>query len=577
MGSRLPLGRTLALLLCAAPGLAQVEILQLHGQAAGDGFGWCVAFVGDVDGDGFSDLAIGAPFHDAAGPDAGRVQVVSGRTSQVVRTWDGLAGQPHFGQSICGVGDLDGDGLADVLVGAATWWGDPFGSYSLPPGYAQLISGGSGAVLHTFTGSPGGLNFGYAVAGGRDLDGDGTPDLLVGEPGGADDQGYVYVYSGATFAKIRRDGRTSVRNFGHAICFLGDVDGDGAEDYAVGGPRVENSGGVGFEGRVFAIDGAGGTDLWTKSFGPAYSQLGWSVADVGDVDDDGVHDLLVGDRNAGGGWIVFPGKAYIVLYSGRSGAKIREHPRLAYGGGYGTSVTGLGDLDGDGRGEYVGGEPGWDLAGYWPLRVFEGAGGSKVAQVETPAGPGSSGNPATWIGWGFSLASGDASGDGLADLVVGAPGDDTAGTDAGLVSVQTIVRKAQSYCEAQVNSQGCTPTIFSTGTPSVTANSFRVKASAVLNNKSGLLFWGVAPKQTPFSGGFKCVAPPTVRTPLQNSSGNPPPDDCSGLFSFHWNAAYLASVGLGPGAQVFCQYWSRDAQSASTTNLTDALAFHLEP
>ena len=110
-----------------------------------------------------------------------------------------------------------------------------------------------------------------------------------------------------------------------------------------------------------------------------------------------------------------------------------------------------------------------------------------------------------------------------------------------------------------------------------TSNSLRVKASNVLNNKAGLMFWGAAPKATPFQGGTKCVAAPTKRTPLQDSGGNAPPDDCSGLYSFHFNKPYVNSVGLAPGDTVYAQYWSRDPASASTTGLTDGLSFTLCP
>jgi hypothetical protein len=134
-----------------------------------------------------------------------------------------------------------------------------------------------------------------------------------------------------------------------------------------------------------------------------------------------------------------------------------------------------------------------------------------------------------------------------------------------------------TYCTAKSNSLGCVPTIFATGTPSAVANNFRVKAANVLNNKSGLLFWGFAAKGTPFQGGFLCVQPPTIRTPLQDSAGNAPPDDCSGAYSFHWNASYINAQALAPGQRVFSQYWSRDPASASTTGLTDGLSFLIEP
>lgn len=130
-----------------------------------------------------------------------------------------------------------------------------------------------------------------------------------------------------------------------------------------------------------------------------------------------------------------------------------------------------------------------------------------------------------------------------------------------------------SYCTAKVNSQGCTPSIFSTGSSSIASNSLRVKASNVINNKSGILFWGFAPNAAPFQGGTLCVQAPTIRTPAQSSGGNAPPDDCSGAYSFHFNASYMSGQGIAPGARIYCQYWSRDPASPSTTGLTDALFF----
>jgi hypothetical protein len=77
-----------------------------------------------------------------------------------------------------------------------------------------------------------------------------------------------------------------------------------------------------------------------------------------------------------------------------------------------------------------------------------------------------------------------------------------------------------------------------------------VSASQVLNNKNGLLFWGPSAQASPFAGGTKCIAAPTRRTPLQGSGGNPPPNDCSGSYSFAFDPAYLAQKGLGAGQEV---------------------------
>ena len=137
-----------------------------------------------------------------------------------------------------------------------------------------------------------------------------------------------------------------------------------------------------------------------------------------------------------------------------------------------------------------------------------------------------------------------------------------------------------SYCTAKTNSQGCVPAIGYSGTPSATlAAPFDVTASQVINNKNGLLFYGYWSHNLPFQGGFLCVKAPTLRTPIQNSGGNAGPDDCSGMYSFDFNAHI--QTGLDPrlqfGRTVFAQYWCRDPASASTTGLTDGLRFVIGP
>jgi hypothetical protein len=139
------------------------------------------------------------------------------------------------------------------------------------------------------------------------------------------------------------------------------------------------------------------------------------------------------------------------------------------------------------------------------------------------------------------------------------------------------------YCTAKTNSLGCTSAISSFGSLSASANSgFDVIGRQVLNNKSGLLFYGTSgPAAIAFQGGTLCVQPPIKRTSVQNSAGNPPPNDCSGVYTFDFNV-YLAS-GVDPalvsGANVWLQYWSRDPGFAPPNNvgLTDALTVTIRP
>jgi hypothetical protein len=139
---------------------------------------------------------------------------------------------------------------------------------------------------------------------------------------------------------------------------------------------------------------------------------------------------------------------------------------------------------------------------------------------------------------------------------------------------------AASYCTAKPNSLGCVPSIGSSGSASLSSTSpFLVTASNVLNHKNGLLYYGFSAASAPFQGGVHCVSAPTRRTAVQDSGGNGSGDDCSGSYSFDFNALIDSAVdaNLVQGAVVFCQYWSRDPASPSTTGLTDGLVFTICP
>jgi hypothetical protein len=137
------------------------------------------------------------------------------------------------------------------------------------------------------------------------------------------------------------------------------------------------------------------------------------------------------------------------------------------------------------------------------------------------------------------------------------------------------------YCTAKTNSAGCVPSMGSSGITNLTASQpFTLFATQVLNNKYGLLFYGTSGADSkPFLGGTLCVRSPIRRTPVQWSGGNPPPDDCSGMFSMDFKAYALggADPALVAGASVFAQYWYRDPADAYGSSTTDAVAFTLCP
>jgi hypothetical protein len=162
-------------------------------------------------------------------------------------------------------------------------------------------------------------------------------------------------------------------------------------------------------------------------------------------------------------------------------------------------------------------------------------------------------------------------------LVVGASASATGATGSVYMFDITSLAQPQTYCTAKLNSLGCLPAIASTGVPSATnPNSFAIGVTNVLNNKSGLLVYSTTgAANVPFQGGTLCLATPLKRTPAQNSGGNSGPPDCSGSYSFDFNAYVQSQINpsLLPGVQVWAQFYSRDPGDPFTVGLSDAVTF----
>ena len=130
------------------------------------------------------------------------------------------------------------------------------------------------------------------------------------------------------------------------------------------------------------------------------------------------------------------------------------------------------------------------------------------------------------------------------------------------------------YCTAKLNSLGCTPAIGyggPTSQPLSGANDYDVDVVQLINNKNGIVFYGYAPHNFPFQGGWLCVTPPILRTPVQQTGGNPPPNDCSGQLVLRVNDP--AGVNHAPASVVYFQGWSRDPADPTGfgTSLSDAI------
>jgi hypothetical protein len=319
------------------PFVEPVKIIrEWRGEAAGDQFGWIARNVGDVDGDGVTDIVTSAPTHGTNGNSAGRIYVYSVGTGKLLWTADGQPGD-ELGTGVEGVGDTNGDGIPDVAASG------PAG-----PGVAYIYSGRDGHILHEFRSSRRDEIFGNHVSGAGDIDGDGFADVIIGAPGkpsARENPGHAYVYSG-------RNGSLLMTLSGERA---GDSFGSTVAGYGVKGQHLlvvgAASAGSARHGRVYVFrDGAKRPSfvLDADSTGSALGAMFVSI--VGDIDGDGFPDIYASDwANEAKG----PTTGRIYVFSGRTGERLLTMTGENIGDGFGTSPSTAGDVDGDGHADLI--------------------------------------------------------------------------------------------------------------------------------------------------------------------------------------------------------------------------------
>ncbi|MCB9919955.1 MAG: VCBS repeat-containing protein [Planctomycetes bacterium] len=262
--------------------IAQKKLYEYRSNGLNDIFGYSVAGLGDVDLDGRPDFAIGNFYDDRVARDAGAVSVYSGMTGILIRTHRGDGAGDWAGHAVATAGDFDRDGAQDVLVGAygsdkAFWNG----------GLVRCYSGKSGALLQEVTADRASEEFGIALQTLGDVDSDGVPDWLVGARRGDSTPGAVVVVSAKTGKRLYEvpwHPGISATSYG-SISIVGDVDGDQTPDFVVGS-RAEGWGAV----RLYSGRG-GKVLLQVLGTSSSSANFGDRVAGIGDVDRDGAPDF----------------------------------------------------------------------------------------------------------------------------------------------------------------------------------------------------------------------------------------------------------------------------------------------
>ena len=454
--------------------------VHLLGPAIGDAAGSAVAGVGDVNGDGLGDFAVGAPYAAPAGRrQAGSVFVVFGSRTRSGTSSLGTLGPGGFridgptdtggdttgtwaGSSISGAGDINGDGRADLIVSAAG--ADP--NSRLDSGSVYVVFGKPddgtidlqtlGSHGYRIDGATSTAGTGRAVAGLGDVNGDGRPEVLIGAPWSSNttrvQSGSVYVVFGkADTAPIdlaalgaqgyRIDGPDADSNFGMAVANAGDVNADGRPDVAIGAPFTRPGTGN-TVGAAFIVFGKADTstidvesdDSHVSRFDGLNSgdDFGTSVAGAGDVNRDGLADVLIGAPGASNNARGRSGSTYVIFGQRRAFFARLDHLGV---GGYridgadtgesGSSVANAGDVNGDGRpdaliGAYYQDASGREAAGEAYV-AFGQDGGRDIDLAHLGADGFGILGAHDWDWTGRDVAgAGDVNGDGYADLIIGA-------------------------------------------------------------------------------------------------------------------------------------------------------------
>lgn len=532
----------------ASTATAGPQLYDFNGTKNNDRLGNSIANGGDITGDGINDVICGAPEDgNVFNQGEGFISIFSGATGAHHMTVDGLANDLSFGTAVGGNFDADNDGTPDVVVGAP--YSDD-GSFQAS-GRVAVVSGATGLEIRSANGQAAQENIGRVVVGLGDFNNDGFDEYAAGSHSANSDRGVARVYSGQSGAEMYQfDGVSLGERLGVSLSRIGDVNNDGVEDIVVG---------TAFDG-YFVFSGADGSEI-RHTVVPAEPTLGISVSRIDDINNDGIDDIAVGATQFD---IFSPGAGRVYVYSGSTGATLLTINGNAIGDAFGQVVSDAGDWDGDGKGDIMVTSAPQQTANF--VTIHSGDNGAELDRFN-PDNPGDE--------LGVSLcAMGEIDGDGRS--VVGAGAPETSGTFVreGLArlykSAISVCGGTSQYCSSLPNSSGSTATITSFGSVAVSDGATLLRASNCPANVPGIFFYGNLQNNTPFGNGVRCVGGAIQRLSLTPTNGSGVADNP--LFADPNNGILVAGVWN-------FQYWFRDTADGGpgAFNLSNGMSISFCP